>query len=31
LRSPLVAFAWTLPQVAALLIAGALSDRFERV
>jgi predicted MFS family arabinose efflux permease len=26
----LVGFAWTLPQVAALLIAGVLSDRFER-
>jgi MFS family permease len=26
----LVGFAWTLPQVAALLFAGVLSDRFER-
>jgi MFS family permease len=26
----LVGFAWTLPQVAALLVAGVLSDRFER-
>jgi DHA3 family tetracycline resistance protein-like MFS transporter len=26
----LVGFAWTLPQVAGLLLAGVLSDRFER-
>jgi MFS family permease len=25
-----VGFAWTLPQVAGLLLAGVLSDRFER-
>ena len=26
----IVGFAWTLPQVAGLLLAGVLSDRFER-
>ena len=26
----LVGLAWTFPQVAALLLAGVLSDRFER-